>query len=266
MTTENTARQPKGIPVGGQFAATNHAEADVSLAADSPRAARRAAYNRFAMEADARILELTEDANHAQLRNMVDDLREDHPAAKSFELYVDDDGDILANYVRDTDGNDLQEAEADLNESLRAADPDEMQALSAVPHDVDELLAWEPEGGLAQDPRDPFAHLTGMDKARAQGAFARELNNAAAAVYVEDVTAKVLTANPAAASVFFSRKTDSIDGASFVMDRVEDADGKHLDVDLSSIEDHTFQDQFLDGHLEFDESDDEFFLTLSQGE
>lgn len=29
--TENTARQPKGIPVGGQFAATAHSEADLSL-------------------------------------------------------------------------------------------------------------------------------------------------------------------------------------------------------------------------------------------
>lgn len=33
MTTDITARQPKGIPTGGQFAATAHAEPDVSLAA-----------------------------------------------------------------------------------------------------------------------------------------------------------------------------------------------------------------------------------------
>jgi hypothetical protein len=31
MTTDTTARQPKGIPVGGQFAATTHTEPDVAL-------------------------------------------------------------------------------------------------------------------------------------------------------------------------------------------------------------------------------------------
>jgi hypothetical protein len=33
MTTDSTARQPKGIPVGGQFAATAHAEPELSLTA-----------------------------------------------------------------------------------------------------------------------------------------------------------------------------------------------------------------------------------------
>lgn len=33
MTTDTTARQPKGIPVGGQFAATTHSEPEVSLTA-----------------------------------------------------------------------------------------------------------------------------------------------------------------------------------------------------------------------------------------
>jgi len=33
MTTENASRQPKGVPVGGQFAATTHAEPDLSLTA-----------------------------------------------------------------------------------------------------------------------------------------------------------------------------------------------------------------------------------------
>ena len=33
MTTDNASRQPKGIPVGGQFAATTHAEPELSLTA-----------------------------------------------------------------------------------------------------------------------------------------------------------------------------------------------------------------------------------------
>ncbi|HAG58658.1 MAG TPA: hypothetical protein DEP82_06395 [Arthrobacter bacterium] len=35
MTTDTAARQPKGIPAGGQFAATAHAEPEVALAATS---------------------------------------------------------------------------------------------------------------------------------------------------------------------------------------------------------------------------------------
>ncbi|ACL42400.1 hypothetical protein Achl_4449 (plasmid) [Pseudarthrobacter chlorophenolicus A6] len=35
--TENIARQPQGIPAGGQFAATAHAEPDVALAPPAPR-------------------------------------------------------------------------------------------------------------------------------------------------------------------------------------------------------------------------------------
>jgi hypothetical protein len=40
MTT-NSARQPKGIPVGGQFAATAHPESDVSLAPEEPKKPKR---------------------------------------------------------------------------------------------------------------------------------------------------------------------------------------------------------------------------------
>lgn len=39
MTTDTAARQPKGIPAGGQFAATSHAEPDVALAAPPTSAA-----------------------------------------------------------------------------------------------------------------------------------------------------------------------------------------------------------------------------------
>lgn len=259
MTTQ-PSRVDAGVPTGGQFAKTAHGDPTVTL--DDPRAARRAEYNRFAMEADARILALKEDANRAQLRNFIDDLRQDHPEAKSFELYVDDDGDIRANYVRDADGNDLEEAEADLNDSLSGADPDEMQALGSVPYDIDEMLAWEPEGGLAQDPSDPFAHLTGMDKARAQGDFARELSAAAASSYVEDISAKLLAANPASARLYFNRKTDAEYGLTFDMDRVEDVHRNAVDIDLKAIEDTTFQDGFLDGHLDYDEKNDGVYLAL----
>lgn len=40
MTT-NSARQPKGIPVGGQFAATAHSEAEVSLSAPETKKPKR---------------------------------------------------------------------------------------------------------------------------------------------------------------------------------------------------------------------------------
>lgn len=262
--TINPNRVDAGVPTGGQFAKTAHSDRTVTL--DDPRAARRAEYNRFAMAADARVLSLKEDANHAQLRNMIDDLRQTHPEAQSFELYVDDDGDIAANFVRDADGNDLEEAEADLTESLRSADPDEMQALGHVTHDVDEMLAWEPEGGLAQDPNDPFAHLTGMDKARAQIDFARQINADAVSAFVDDLSAKLLAINPEFGRLYVTRNTDVEYGTTFRLARVEDIHGNVADVDLYSLTDDDFQDSYLDRHTDYDESRDESYINLEPGQ
>lgn len=259
MTTEPN-RQPEGIPTGGQFAKTTHSDRTVTL--DDPRTARRAAFNRFATATDARILALKEDASRAQLRNMIDDLRQAHPEVQSFELYLDDDGDIAANFVRDADGNDIEEAEVDLTESLRAADPDEMQALACVPHDVDEMLAWEPEGGLAQDPADPFAHLTGMDKAKAQARFAQKASAEAAEAYVGHLASEILVAEPNAARLNVSRKVDVEYGHVFTLQNVINADGDVLDVDLTALQDEAFHDIHLDRHVDYDDSGDQSYIDL----
>lgn len=117
----------------------------------------------------------------------------------------------------------------------------------------------------AEESADPFAHLTGMDKARAQGTLARELSSEAAAAYVEDISAKLLAANPASARLYFNRRADVESGLTFDMDRVEDMHRNAVDVDLSGIEDTTFQDEFLDGHLDHDEKNDELYLNLDPG-
>lgn len=121
---------------------------EAAVSPDELRAARRAAYSHFSMAADARALELVKDANQAQLRNFIDDLRTDHPTAQTFRFSTDDDGYLVVDFVRDADGNDLEEAESDLDGLLRGAEADEMQALGHVTHDIDEMLTWEPAGGL----------------------------------------------------------------------------------------------------------------------
>lgn len=128
---------------------------DTDVSPEELRAARRAAYSRFSMEADARALQLVQDANQAQLRNFTDDLRVDHPTAQTFRFSTDDDGYLVVDFVRDADGNDLEDAKHDLDALLRGAEAEEMQALGHVTHDIDEMLAWEPAGGLAMDRTTP---------------------------------------------------------------------------------------------------------------
>lgn len=121
-------------------------EADISP--EELRAARRAAYSHFSLAAEARALELVKEANQAQLRNFIDDLRADHSTAQTFQFSTDDDGYLVVDFVRDADGNDLEEAAVDLLDLLQGAEAEEMQTLGHVTHDIDEMLVWEPAGGL----------------------------------------------------------------------------------------------------------------------
>lgn len=61
MTT-NTARQPKGVPVGGQFAATAHNESDLTLAAPAPALPELEPYGEIPAPLDGQTLETGEPA------------------------------------------------------------------------------------------------------------------------------------------------------------------------------------------------------------
>jgi hypothetical protein len=61
MTT-NTARQPKGVPVGGQFAATAHNESDLTLAAPAPALPELEPYGEIPAPLEGQTLETGEPA------------------------------------------------------------------------------------------------------------------------------------------------------------------------------------------------------------
>ena len=112
---------------------------------------------------------------------------------------------------------------------------------------------------------DPFAHLTGMEKATAQSEYAQSLNHEATAAYVDDISAKILAVNPDAARLYVNRKTDVEYGLTFSLDRVEDADRNAVDVDLSALEQDAFQDLHLDTHVQYDDATEELYINIDPG-
>jgi hypothetical protein len=270
MTTEN-ARQPKGIPAGGQFAATAHAEPTLTLAPVSARDSLRAGLAAAAEKHEALLQSDWAEAVWAK-----------YPHASFADVHISGEG----NGERFTAGVDLYDPEGmqidldmadeaaledtwDVNWKADRHREDARVAANMGPHSeafsLDSIKEhWD--GLSTPEPLlDPFAHLAGMDKARAQGAYARTISSEAASAYVTDISAKIMAANPDAARLYFNRKTDVESGLTFDMDRVEDVHRNALDVDLSAIEDTTFQDAFLDGHLDFDEPTDELYLNLDPG-
>jgi hypothetical protein len=271
MTTEN-ARQPKGIPVGGQFAATTHAEPALTLAPVSARDSLRAGLAAAAEKHEALL-----QADWAET------VWAKYPHASFADVHVSGEG----NGERFTAGVDLYDPEGvqiDLDMTDEAALEDTWDVnWKADAHRVDARVAanmgpysnafsldsikerWDAMSSTPEPLLDPFAHLTGMDKARAQGTFARQINDEAASAYVADISGKLLAANPDAARLYFNRKADVESGLTFDMDRVEDSHRNAVDIDLSAFEDTTFQDGHLDGHLDYDESNDGLYLNLDTG-
>lgn len=110
-----------------------------------------------------------------------------------------------------------------------------------------------------------FGHLSGMEKATAQADYAQSLNREAASAYVEDLSAKILTVNPDAARLYVNRKADVEYGLTFSLDRVEDKYGNFVDIDLTALEQDTFQDVHLDAHVDSDDSADQLYINLDPG-
>jgi hypothetical protein len=123
----------------------------------------------------------------------------------------------------------------------------------------------EPELSLAPS-SDPFAHLTGMDRARAQSEYAQQLNREATAAYVEDLSEKMLAINPEFARIYVNRNADVETGLTFTLDHVEDIHGNYGDADLMALENHGFQDIHLDSHVDYDEKADRLYINLDPGE
>jgi hypothetical protein len=113
---------------------------------------------------------------------------------------------------------------------------------------------------------DPFAHLSGMEKAARQSEYAQTINHEATAAYVEDLSEKIRAVNPDAARLYVNRKTDVEYGLTFSLDRVEDVQRNYVDVDLMDLEQHAFQDIHLDTHVDYEDATGQLYIHLNRGD
>lgn len=273
MTAGNTSRQPKGVPVGGQFAATAHSEPELTLTAPGQPDlgdVLAAQYVAGKKQYDA----------YAQSQ-WADEIRAKYPEAAFACVVVKADGE--GSY---TDGMDLFKADGS---DIALDDQDEVEFEAGFDthwdmgvHATEETAAtfvreirafsldsaknhW---AGIQASPApsvDPFARLAGMNKARAQSAYAQELNREATAAYVQDISAKLLAINPEFARLYVNRKADVESGLTFTLDRVEDIHRNAGDVDLSGLEEHGFQDIHLDPFVDYDDATAELYINIDPG-
>jgi hypothetical protein len=87
--TENISRQPKGIPAGGQFAATAHSEPQASLVTPHEETAEEARHREFWERAIAGAAEREErirkqQAEWAEARKARGDVQEEEPATYEY--------------------------------------------------------------------------------------------------------------------------------------------------------------------------------------
>lgn len=272
MTTDNTARQPKGIPAGGQFAATAHSEPALSLAPASGRDALRSG------------LAAAAEKNEALLQaDWAEEVWAKYPNASFADVKIAGSG----KEGLSTAGVDLYDAqgkqidldfddEAELEETFDVTwglgmhrDDRRVAANLGRSSNAFSLYSikerWDELGTSHEPLLDPFAHLTGMDRARAQSAYAQQINIEATSAYVKDISAKLLAINPDFARLYVNRNADVESGLTFTLDHVEDIHGNYGDGDVMALQDHNFQDIHLDEHVDYDEATDRLYINLDPG-
>lgn len=267
MTAENTSRHPKGIPAGGQFAPDVRAEPGITLPGQRLAVLAAAAEKHTALA-------------QAEWANSV---WEKHPHASFADVHIQGDG----NNGPFSSGVDLYDAEGerielDMDEEARleeqwdtswdagihAADSRVKAVMSpySTAFSLDSVKErWAEIQSSPEPATDPFAHLSGMDKARAQSAYAKDLNREATAAYVQGISAKLLAINPDFGRLYVNRKADVESGLSFTLDRVEDIHRNVGDVDLTELEEHGFQDIHLDPFVDYDDATDDLYINIDPG-
>jgi hypothetical protein len=274
MTTENAARQPKGVPVGGQFAATSHAEPSLALAPAEAKSMEQILADRYLA---------AKDQYEAYAQNeWVDGIKAKYPQATFACVNVHSAGDGRYTAGMDlfaADGSDIEldmqdsadfEARYDTFWEMGRHETDETAAIFTRESGAFSLDSvkdrWAEASSSPEPSNDPFAHLSGMDRASAQSAYAQKINTEATTAYVQDLSAKLLAANPDFARLYVNRNADVESGLTFTLDHVEDIHGNYGDGDLMALEDHSFQDIHLDGHVDYDEKTDRLYINLDPGE
>jgi hypothetical protein len=273
--TAQPSRQPEGIPTGGQFAKKTQSDSVVSLAV-APEPPKR-----LGLCLSERYFAAKAQMDAHDQNEWVKDVHEDHPEAAYAKVNIETDAG-----GRYTAGVDLYAADGtpiDLDMGNGAALEDDFDTdWDMVGHRSDEARAlfgqdevfslksiqdsWAATESSTEPAVDPFAHLAGMDKARAQVDYARQINADAVSAYVDDLSAKLLAINPEFSRLYVTRNTDVEYGTTFRLARVEDIHGNVGDVDLYSLTNDDFQDSYLDRHTDYDESRDESYINLDPGE
>lgn len=269
-----TARQPKGIPVGGQFAASTHSEAAVTLASRSSalptqrevlearlHAARRQ-YEGFAQNEWAEtVLAAYPDARYAHVS-----IAKDRAGAfaAAMALYredgslVDVDLDDIKSFNQAYDPSwDMRLHTAAAEEGKLFVKDSDVFSLSSIKDD------WAELSTRPVLEADPFAHLQGMERSRAEHSHGDELRSKAVQGYVQNLRTEILAAAPTAKRIVVDRGADVESGLTHRLSYVEDANGHYVDADLQGLQDHKFQDIYLDPYVEHEEgSDDIFYIDL----
>lgn len=270
-----TTRQPKGVPVGGQFATSTHAEPELNLTQPPTPdlalgtglgqrySAAREMYEAYAQNAWVEtIKESYPDAAYACV-----DVEADGGGryTAGMGLYAADGSDIDLDEEDDIRFENSYDTSWDMGLHQARADKTIFTPRSGV-FTLGSIEEHWAAMQAAQEPQfDPFIHLSGMDRARAQSQYAQTLNQQAAAAYVKDISTKLLAINPDAARLYVNRRTDVEYGLTFRLDRVEDMYRNVVDVDLSVLEDDTFQDVHMDPFVDFDESTEELYVNIDPG-
>ncbi|MBG0738997.1 hypothetical protein IV500_06110 [Paeniglutamicibacter antarcticus] len=267
MTT--VSRQPEGIPSGGQFAATTHSEPAVTLGLPAPTSTdgvptdHQAAKDQFEARAQSAWATMVQEAHpEAAYAFAKVNYARSNSSARDVVIYDGQGEDVPVNREESSAFTDSFDPFWNIDQH---ATP-ETDAIFVKDSGVFSLASihdrWNEVSSSPEPSNDPFSHLTGMDKARAQVGYAQQINAEAVSAYVGDLSAKLLAINPEFGRLYVNRTTDVEQGTTFTLDRVEDIHGNVGDVDVTGLADEAFQDNYLDPHVDYDEGSDELYINL----
>lgn len=265
-------RQPKGIPVGGQFAANTHAEATVTLA--QPAAvlptqrevlaarlhAARTQYEGFAQNEWAEnVLAKYPDARYAHVAVVKDRAGS---FAAGMGLYRED-GELVEIDLDDIKAfNEAYDPSWDMGRHM--ADP--ADGLFVKDSDVFDLGSiqdnWKDLSTRPVLDSDPFGHLQGIERSRAESKYGDTLQDKAVQGYVQHLRTAILAEAPTAKRIVVDRSADVEAGLTFRLSYVEDAIGHYVDSDLQTLQDHNLQGIHLDPHVEHDDATSVLYIDL----
>lgn len=260
-----------GVPAGGQFAAAAHSDTVVSLSSAT------AAPKSLGLVLSQRYFAAKEQMDAHDQNEWVRDVHEDHPEAAYAHVNIETDagGPFTAGvdlYMADgtpieldSNATAILEDDFDVDWDMYRHRSDEAGALCGHA-EVFSLRsiqdAWTEIESSAAAPADPFAHLTGMAKAKAQAEYAQQASAEAAQAYVQHLTSEILVSQPNAARLLVSRDIDPEFGHIFELKGVINADGDRLDVDLNAIQDADFHDIHFDRHVGCDDASGQLYIDL----